>query len=117
MQGMKVTEMRRARLRRLPWSEPDGRAAYTPDDCPGGRIAQLADEVEESQVKSGRFMAAVARDMLGLPREPDPGEAMYVIRRLAESLEEVLLVAESRGERLPVGDDGPEEPDEDGDVP
>ncbi|GAA2340235.1 hypothetical protein GCM10010246_26480 [Streptomyces cuspidosporus] len=93
--------MKATRLRLLPWPGPNGQRAYTPDDCPDGRIARLADRVEAEQLSTAEAVLSLSRGMLGtgLPIEPD--ECTYLMKRLSECLEDMIRVAESRGGRLP----------------
>ncbi|OEV30299.1 hypothetical protein AN219_11750 [Streptomyces nanshensis] len=108
--------MEPTRLRLLPWPSPNGGPSYTPDDLPAGVIARMADEMEDCQERSARFVLKLSREMLELSeeRELTMDEAKYVINRLCESLGDVLRVAESRGDRLPALEelDEPPEPED-----
>lgn len=88
-------------LRLLPWSTPDGKPAYTPDDNPNGFVARLADRLEAEQMSTGQEVLRLSRDMLAAEERLEPDECRYVMRRLCECLSDVLRIAESRGYRLP----------------
>jgi hypothetical protein len=83
---------------------------------PAGVIARMADEMEDRQERSARFVLKLSREMLELSeeRELTLDEAKYVINRLCESLGDILRVAESRGDRLPALEelDEPSEPED-----
>ncbi|MEV3857104.1 hypothetical protein AB0J38_22580 [Streptomyces sp. NPDC050095] len=69
-----------------------------------GRLSRLADEVEETQLDTGAEVLAAARAVMDDPVSPH-AELRYAGMRLAECLADVLRVAESRGERIPLPDD------------
>lgn len=87
------------RLRLLPWSSPEGRPAYTPDD-PDSRLAALADRLEEEQLCTGRKVLEHAESMLDPAALVTADSARWVVRRVTECLSDALRVAESRGGRL-----------------
>ncbi|MEU4653306.1 hypothetical protein AB0G32_05055 [Streptomyces sp. NPDC023723] len=86
-------------IRLLPCSAAaeGGKPAYLITDRHGGTVSRIADVTESVQLEMGERLLVHARGML--PSAPD-GELRYLAVRLAESLQEVLRVAESRGERL-----------------
>jgi hypothetical protein len=57
-----------AGLRLLPWPAPNGGPSYTPDDCPDGLIAHMADDVERDQLKSGAFVLKLAGKCWSCPK-------------------------------------------------
>jgi len=73
----------------------------------------MADEIEAAQTSTAEQVLAGSRVVLGDPNA-DVKELRFALIRAAEALDDLLLVAESRGNRLPMPD-LPEE-DEDGDV-
>jgi hypothetical protein len=91
--------------RLLPWPAPDGRPCYLLTDGGGGRLSRMADELEDVQLGMGADVLRFARPLLGDPGSP-PGEVRYAGLRLAECLADALRVAESRGMRLPVPEEG-----------
>ncbi|MFE7394327.1 hypothetical protein [Streptomyces sp. NPDC057582] len=91
-------------LRLLPWPGPNGQRAYLSTDDPNGFLSRLADSLETVQLNTGADVLAHARRMLADPRASS-GELRYAVRRLAECLDDALLVAESRGGRLAMADD------------
>lgn len=94
--------MQTTQLRLLPWSSPEGKPTYTPDDNPDGPIARLADRMEREQLAAGEAVLRLSREMLGARVRLEPDECEFVMRRLAECLHDALRVAKSRGDRLPV---------------
>ncbi|MEV0642287.1 hypothetical protein AB0I77_46710 [Streptomyces sp. NPDC050619] len=84
------------KLRLLPWTTPEGKPCYLSADDPHSRLSLLADDVEAAQLESGEQVLAGARAVLG---DPKAGEraVRFALTRAAESLEEVLRVAVSRG--------------------
>lgn len=89
--------------RLLPWSS-DGKPCWLSPESEGGFLSQLADAVEADLVRDARELLAEAHGLLGEGRELAVHELRFVASRLAESLANVLRVAESRGMRLGVGD-------------
>lgn len=88
----------RTPLRRLPAST-DGHMAFS-DDIPEGRVARTADAMEDQQMDSAEFVLNTARKMRGMTRPLSVPEYPYVVAELCACLENVLRIAESRGERL-----------------
>jgi hypothetical protein len=69
-------------------------------------VSRLADDKEAAQLVEGVEVLQESRKVLGDPMAPH-GELRYAVLRLAESLGDVLRVAESRGMRLaPDADNG-----------
>ncbi|MFJ4845134.1 hypothetical protein [Streptomyces sp. NPDC088733] len=88
-------------LRLLPWTDADGKPAYTPNDNPHGVVAQMADDVERSQLKFASDMHEMARQVLAVEQPLEPTQARYLLAQLSNALVNVVRVAESRGLRLP----------------
>ncbi|MGJ5896851.1 hypothetical protein DF268_18975 [Streptomyces sp. V2] len=94
------------KLRLLPWTTLDGRPCYlSPDPSGKGRITRLADEIEATQMDTAVEVLGHAKVLLDDP-DSAPREVRFAGRRLAECLRDTVRVAESRGRRLGVGDDG-----------
>lgn len=92
------------RLRRLPWTGPEGKTEYvTPGD---GLINQLADSTEVHTITMALNDAAYALSMAERP-EVSRGELCLMVRKLADSVKDVAHVAELRGERLTEPSYGP----------
>ncbi|WP_326580865.1 hypothetical protein OIE69_42710 [Actinacidiphila glaucinigra] len=93
-----------AGLRLLPWTDPAGKPAYTPDGNPAGLIAQMADDVERQQITRA---SAVLSDVVELLRTTKDAPRLInepsriVLTAACEALANVLRVAVSRGMRLP----------------
>ncbi|MFF3764965.1 hypothetical protein ACFYYR_12890 [Streptomyces sp. NPDC001922] len=85
-------------LRLLPWPTPDGRPCYLSSDG-NGRVAELADRVEEMQLRTGGEILGHARRMLSDPAVPTR-EFRFLSARLAEALHDALRISESRGMRI-----------------
>ncbi|MFB7653942.1 MULTISPECIES: hypothetical protein [unclassified Streptomyces] len=88
-------------VRLLPWKGSGGKPAYLITEATAGPLSLLADRVEKEQIESAAAVVELARPVV----EDTPGltvdELRWIIRRLVESLTDVLNVAESRGRRLP----------------
>ncbi|MFD4262679.1 hypothetical protein ACFWR9_34950 [Streptomyces sp. NPDC058534] len=69
-------------------------------DHDGSLLSRLADDIEEAQLDSGEQVLAGARAVLG---DAKAGEraVRFALSRATESLEDVLRIAVSRGERIP----------------
>jgi hypothetical protein len=92
----------------------EGKPCYLSTDSASSTLARRADEMEVAQLSTGGDVLREARKVLGNPLSPH-AEVRYAGVRLAECLEEVLRVAESRGMRLPAPDEEDDEDDEDDD--
>ncbi|MET9879837.1 hypothetical protein ABZZ36_35280 [Actinacidiphila glaucinigra] len=91
-----------AGLRLLPWTGPDGKPAYTPEGNPLGLIAQIADDMEASQLQYAREVLSTTQALLDEPSKLDDAQARYVIRMLCGAVSDTLRVAKSRGMRLTI---------------
>ncbi|WP_432095385.1 hypothetical protein [Streptomyces sp. bgisy100] len=89
-------------LRLLPWPTPDGRPCYLSSDG-NGRVAELADHVEEMQLRTGEEILGHARRMLADHTVPTR-EFRFLSARLAEALHDALRISESRGMRIQQGE-------------
>lgn len=87
-------------MRLLPWTGDDGKPCYLSSDDPHSPLSRLADDIEAAQLRSAGQVLAGARAVLG---DAGAGEraVRFALVRTAESLEDVLRVAVSRGARLP----------------
>ncbi|MFH8803229.1 hypothetical protein ACH4F6_27110 [Streptomyces sp. NPDC017936] len=75
-------------------------------------MSRLADHIEDQRIDVARVLLALIIPMLEADKM-SADEATFMLGRAAESLSEVIAVAESRGERLrPPGDDDEEDDDE-----
>ncbi|GGP72479.1 GntR family transcriptional regulator [Streptomyces abikoensis] len=91
-------------LRRLPWNTPDGSPCFlSPADAVNGPVARIADALEANQVKTAIEVLAGIRAILDNPRSDFP-TFTFALRRAAESLEEMLRIAEGRGAPMPPTD-------------
>jgi hypothetical protein len=86
-------------LRLLPWTTPDGRPCYLKPDGDRGVISRLADDIEEAQIRSGQGVLGGARAVLA-DRAAGERALRFALTRTAESLEDILRVAVSRGDRV-----------------
>lgn len=93
-----------APLRLLPWLSPEGKPCYLVPGSNGGVVSRLADKTEARQLAEGLDVCRSARRVLDDPLTPN-AEVRYTAIRLTECLADALRVAESRGRRLPQGDD------------
>ncbi|MEU0738130.1 hypothetical protein [Streptomyces sp. NPDC006134] len=100
--------------RLLPWSGSEGKPCYLlTGDSREGYVSRLADTIESVQLGMGCELVGHAQALI---KDPKAGavELRYLSARLAEFLQDVLRVAESRGARLPVPADEDEGKGEDG---
>jgi hypothetical protein len=91
-------------LRLLPWTSPEGKPCYLSTDSGDSRLSRLADEVEEAQCANAVEVLGGAKAVMADPKA-GVRELRFTAVRLAESLRELLRVAESRGRHLPVPDE------------
>jgi hypothetical protein len=87
-------------LRLLPWTSPDGKPCYLSTDSDNSRLSRLADDVEAAQLHSGEQVLHGARAVLADARAGERA-VRFALTRAAESLEDVLRIAISRGARMP----------------
>jgi len=79
-------------------------------DDPGSFLSRLADDFEAAQLAMGAHVLEEARKVLDDLMSPH-AEVRYAGVRLAECLDDVLRIAESRGLRLPPADSEEDEND------
>ncbi|MGW7577346.1 hypothetical protein [Streptomyces sp. NPDC054765] len=96
--------------RLLPWPGPAGQPSYLVTDDSNSYLSELADEMEEVQLKTGGELLDHAARMFGAP-ETDPAAFRFLSARLCEALRDARRVARSRGARLPESGDDNAEPD------
>lgn len=86
-------------MRLLPWTGVDGKPCYLSSDDPHSPLSRLADDIEVAQLRSAAEVLAGARAVLA---DAKAGEraVRFALTRTAESLEDVLRVAVSRGARV-----------------
>lgn len=92
-----------AGLRLLPWTTPDGKpCCLDPDTAHPGALSLLADNVEVMQLGSAEEVLAGGRAVLG---DAAAGERAlrFALTRAVESLDDVVRIAVSRGQRLDEG--------------
>nr|WP_078642605.1 hypothetical protein [Streptomyces hygroscopicus] len=95
--------------RLLPWPGLAGQPCYLVSDADGeGYLSRLADEMEAIQLQMGAELIGHARLLLR-DRKANSRELRYLSDRLIEALSDALRIADSRGRRLPVSDDGPDQ--------
>ncbi|MBT2675453.1 hypothetical protein J7E95_32570 [Streptomyces sp. ISL-14] len=90
-------------LRLLPWTSADGKPCYLSADHDHSRLSLLADDIESAQLDSGGQVLDGARAVLA---DTEAGEraVRFALTRATESLEDVLRIAVSRGERIEAGE-------------
>ena len=93
-------------MRLLPWTGEGGQPAYLSTGDGDGYVARLADDLEAEQVgMAGDLMKRVRR--ITAEEKPSEVELRSVVDCLLEALGDVVRVAQSSGDRLPVQhDDG-----------
>ncbi|MFF3874739.1 hypothetical protein [Streptomyces sp. NPDC001978] len=88
-------------LRLLPWSDPEGKRAHLVTDGTETFLSRLADDVEDQQIETATVMRDLAKPMVEDTASLTTAELRWIVRRLIESLTDVLNIAESRGQRIP----------------
>ena len=92
-------------MRLLPWTGEGGKPAYLSADDGSGYVSRLADGLEAVQLgMAGDLVERVRR--ITVEEQPSEVELRSVVGYLLEALGDVVRVAQSRGDRLPVRDDG-----------
>src|SRR4051812_3610814 len=91
------------KLRLLPWTTPEGKPCYLSTDSDRSMLSLLADEMEAAQLRSGAQVLVGARAVLA---DAGAGEraVRFALTRASESLEDVIRIATSRGERIGGGE-------------
>ncbi|MFI1225603.1 MULTISPECIES: sulfatase [unclassified Streptomyces] len=89
-----------SQLRLLPWRSDEGKPCYLSTGDPNSRFSRLADEMEEEQIECGNVVLEGAQEVLA---DGSAGEVAlrFALTQAVLSLREVLVVAHSRGRRLP----------------
>ncbi|MFC5719620.1 sulfatase [Streptomyces gamaensis] len=91
-------------LRRLPWKSPDGKPCFLSTADNTSVLSRLADNVEMAYMRIGAYLLPGAKEVLN-DKHADCSQLRYSLAQVVASLEEVLWVAEVRGERLPTPED------------
>jgi hypothetical protein len=91
------------KLRLLPWTTPEGKPCYLSTDSDRSMLSLLADEMEAAQLRSGTQVLVGARAVLADARAGERA-VRFALTRASESLEDVLRIATSRGERIGGGE-------------
>jgi hypothetical protein len=101
-------------LRLLPWPNPEGKAAHLVTDGTASPLSLLADKVEAQQIETAEVIRDLALSMIVDLVDPSPEEIRFLVRRLCESVTDLLKIAQSRGDRIPPYDEpddqSPEQP-------
>ena len=85
----------------LPWTSPEGKPCYLSSDG-RGYLSTLADSIETAQLSMGEELLEYARDATAPSAKTlSATEYRWLARRLTEALADALLVADSRGQRIP----------------
>ncbi|UFQ16867.1 MULTISPECIES: hypothetical protein [Streptomyces] len=101
LQEEQEVSTRAGQLRLLTWHGPNGNRCYlSTDDEAHSTVARLANDIEEAQTATAEKLLEAAKEVLSDPRA-DAQVLRFALSRVSEALADVLLVAESRGERLP----------------
>ncbi|MFJ6610231.1 sulfatase [Streptomyces sp. NPDC091289] len=89
-----------SQLRLLPWRSAEGKPCYLSTRDPNSRLSRLADDMEEEQIECGNVVLEGAQEVLA---DQAAGEVAvrFALTQAVVSLREVLVVADSRGRRLP----------------
>ncbi|MET8981032.1 hypothetical protein ABZX85_36060 [Streptomyces sp. NPDC004539] len=85
-------------VRLLP-RDGSGKRSYLRTDSHRSTVGRLADALERSQMSAAEDMLARGRTLLNEPAA-DAGELRAALSCLLEHLDDVLVISESRGERL-----------------
>ena len=88
---------------RLLTCSADGKRAYLCTSDPGGVVSRVADLMEEAQLNAGAITLERGQALLNSPTA-GRSELRIGLATVLDILKDVLLVAESRGARLPTSD-------------
>lgn len=99
--GADVSTGQRPRL--LPWTTDDGKECLLRTDDKGGFLSRLADDFEAVKLAMGEEVLSEACKVLDNPLATH-AEVRYTALRLSECLTDTLLIAVSRGMRVPAPD-------------
>lgn len=97
-------------VRLLPFGGPEGKTAHLITDGSPTLLSLLADNIENQQIEAAAALVALTRAVLDGPGNPTAAELRLFLERLADCTDNVLRVAESRGQRIPDYTDTHEEP-------
>ncbi|WP_438486144.1 hypothetical protein [Streptomyces sp. S186] len=97
--------------RLLPWTSPDGKPCYLLGGTGTGYVSRLADKVEAEQMHSAAELIEDAGNILAA-RSWTPGEIHLLAVELNDHLAKVHRVSQSRGARLLLMENDPDEDDE-----
>ncbi|MEU6321499.1 hypothetical protein [Streptomyces sp. NPDC047009] len=89
-----------AGLRRLPWKSESGKPTFLASDDPNSMLALMADQIEEQHLTNATTILGLVQPMYGPDARLTASEALFMLRRTAECLADVVDVARMRGERL-----------------
>ncbi|MFE7316664.1 ATP-binding protein [Streptomyces sp. NPDC057555] len=102
-------------VRLLPRTFADGRAGFLSTDG-SGPVSRLADRIEADQLGSARRVLGYVRKERARVGAKTAAELGFLNDRLADALDDVVRIAESRGKRLaPPDEDRDDERDEESD--
>ncbi len=87
-----------SQIRLLPWGIRTAKTSILVTDSGEGVLPRIADEVESALLTSAVEVATCARILLASPRV-SAAELRFTLLRMAEALNDVLRIAESRSER------------------
>ncbi|MEU8506156.1 hypothetical protein AB0C40_15855 [Streptomyces brevispora] len=85
--------------RLLPWVSAQGDPCWLSTDDPDSLMSRLADSMEDEQIACGEQVWAGSRAVLA-DRAAGERAVRFALTRAAESLGDVLRIADSRGRRL-----------------
>ncbi|MFB7188654.1 hypothetical protein ACFCZT_25810 [Streptomyces sp. NPDC056230] len=88
-------------MRLLPWSSPEGKPCFLSTDDNSGHLSRLADSTEAVQLGMAAELLEHASEVLG-DEEAEPEELRNLATDLTGALHNMILVATSRGHRLPI---------------
>lgn len=99
--GEDLPEEPEPRTRLLPWTGSLGQRCYVIEDGTGhGTLSRIADRVEAVQLGLAGQLHERAWEVLATPTAPTT-KIRHLAEQLAQALGDTLLIAESRGARLP----------------
>ncbi|MEV5015381.1 hypothetical protein ACIGW1_18420 [Streptomyces sp. NPDC053780] len=93
-------EANSSHLRLLPWTE-NGKPAYLSTHNTETYLSRMADKVEAQQIQTAGVILGLARPMVEPDARLSADEFRWVCRRLIESMDDLLTICESRGQRIP----------------
>ncbi|MFC9846642.1 hypothetical protein ACFWFF_39540 [Streptomyces sp. NPDC060223] len=94
-----------SQMRLLPFVGPEGKTAHLITDGTATMMSLLADNIENDQIEAAAALVGLTRSVLEGEEKPNTAEMRLFLERVLDCTENLLRIAESRGQRLPEYED------------